>query len=165
MDCRPPGSSVHGIFQARVLECVAISSSRGFSWPRDQSLLHWQADSLPLSHLGSPPGPWQMLDCFGSLFSLVQSVCVCVCVCGQERRSWLCIEYRTKSRVSCVVRTAHPFLTSLADTAAAFPTQPPRRSPEEPLCWQMCPLGFQTQLQMLACSCTHGTLYQYLFPA
>ena len=30
-----PGSSVHGIFQARILEWVAISFSRGSSWPRD----------------------------------------------------------------------------------------------------------------------------------
>ena len=37
MDCSPPGSSVHGIFQARILEWVAISSSRGSSWSRDQS--------------------------------------------------------------------------------------------------------------------------------
>ena len=29
MDCRPPGSSVHGILQARILEWVAISFSRG----------------------------------------------------------------------------------------------------------------------------------------
>ena len=31
MDCSPPGSSVHGILQARVLECVGISFSRGSS--------------------------------------------------------------------------------------------------------------------------------------
>ena len=31
MDCSPPASSVHGILQARILEWVAISSSRGFS--------------------------------------------------------------------------------------------------------------------------------------
>ena len=31
MDCSPPGSSVHGIFQARILEWVAISFSRGSS--------------------------------------------------------------------------------------------------------------------------------------
>ena len=37
MDCSPPGSSVHGISQARILEWVAISSSRGSSWPRDQT--------------------------------------------------------------------------------------------------------------------------------
>jgi len=37
MDCSPPGFSVHGIFQARILEWVAISSSRGSSQPRDQT--------------------------------------------------------------------------------------------------------------------------------
>ena len=36
MDCSPPGSSIHGISQARILEWVAISSSRGSSRPRDQ---------------------------------------------------------------------------------------------------------------------------------
>ena len=36
MDCRPPGSSVHGILQARILEWVAISFSRGSSWPRNR---------------------------------------------------------------------------------------------------------------------------------
>ena len=35
MDCSPPGSTVHGISQARKLEWVAISSSRGSSQPRD----------------------------------------------------------------------------------------------------------------------------------
>ena len=35
MDCSPPGSSDHGILQARILEWVAISYSRGSSWPRD----------------------------------------------------------------------------------------------------------------------------------
>ena len=37
MDCSPPGSSVHGIVQARVLEWVAISFSRASSQPRDQA--------------------------------------------------------------------------------------------------------------------------------
>ena len=37
VDCSPPGSSIHGILQARILEWVAISSSRESSWPRDQS--------------------------------------------------------------------------------------------------------------------------------
>ena len=34
MDCSPPGSSVHGIPQTRILEWVAIPFSRGPSWPR-----------------------------------------------------------------------------------------------------------------------------------
>jgi len=48
MDCNPPGSSVHGILQTRILEWVAISFSRGFPdpgmEPRSPVL---QADSLP----------------------------------------------------------------------------------------------------------------------
>ena len=51
-DCSPPGCSVPGISQASVLELVAISSS----WGSNPCLLNWQADSLPLSHLGSPGG-------------------------------------------------------------------------------------------------------------
>ena len=59
MDCSPLGSSVHGIVQARTLKQIAISYSRGFSQPRKSNLclfhlLHWQADSFPLYHLGSP---------------------------------------------------------------------------------------------------------------
>ena len=35
MDCSPPGSSIHGISQARILQWVTVSCSRGSSWPRD----------------------------------------------------------------------------------------------------------------------------------
>ena len=35
VDCSPPGSSIHGVSQARILEWVAIPFSRGSSWPRD----------------------------------------------------------------------------------------------------------------------------------
>ena len=59
MDCSLPGSSVHGIFQARILERVAISYSRGIfpiqgSNPCLLHLLHWSVDSLPLVTLGKP---------------------------------------------------------------------------------------------------------------
>jgi len=37
MDCSLPGSSVHGIFQATVLEWIAISFSKGSSQPRDRT--------------------------------------------------------------------------------------------------------------------------------
>ena len=49
MDHSPPGSSVHGISQARVLEWVAIFFSRGSSQLRSPAL---QADSLPAEVLG-----------------------------------------------------------------------------------------------------------------
>ena len=54
MDCSLPGSSAHGIFQAKILERVAISFSRGSSWPGSNlHLLCWQVGSLPLYRLGS----------------------------------------------------------------------------------------------------------------
>ena len=37
MDCNSPGFSIHGILQARILERVAMPSSRGSSWLRDQT--------------------------------------------------------------------------------------------------------------------------------
>ena len=41
LDCSPPGSSVHGISQARILEQVTTSYYRGSSRPRDQSQVYW----------------------------------------------------------------------------------------------------------------------------
>ena len=44
VDCSLPGSSVHGILQARILEWVAISFSRGSSRPRDRTRVSLIAD-------------------------------------------------------------------------------------------------------------------------
>ena len=56
MDCSLPGSSVHGILQARILEWVAISSSRGSSWPRE----------------------WTRVSCSaGRFFTVEESVALC----------------------------------------------------------------------------------------
>ena len=59
VDCSLPGSSIHGILQARILEWVSLSSSRGSSWPRDRT--HVSYVSCPgrwvlyhQCHLGSP---------------------------------------------------------------------------------------------------------------
>ena len=46
MDSSPPGSSIHGILQARILKWVAMSSSRGSSWPRDQTQISHIAGRL-----------------------------------------------------------------------------------------------------------------------
>ena len=73
MDCSPPGFFVHGIFQARILEWVAISYSGGSFQPRDRThicllhLMHWQVGSLPLapplltSKYTSPAHTWCLL--------------------------------------------------------------------------------------------------------
>ena len=73
MDCSPSGSCVHGIFQARILEWVAISSSRGSSWPKDRthvcvSYIGRQI-LLPMSHLGNPT----------ILLCLVNQLCLTLC--------------------------------------------------------------------------------------
>ena len=41
MDCSPPNSPVHGILQARILEWIAIPSSRVSSWLRDWTHISW----------------------------------------------------------------------------------------------------------------------------
>ena len=46
MDCSLPGSSVHAVFQARILEWVAISFYRGFSGPKDQTRVSHTASRL-----------------------------------------------------------------------------------------------------------------------
>ena len=58
--CSPPGSSVCGVLQARMLEWVAMPFSRGSSQPRDETrlcLLQWQAGSIQLAPLGKPIFP------------------------------------------------------------------------------------------------------------
>ena len=56
VDCSPPGSSVHGIFQARVLEWIAISFSRGsFNPGIEPGSPELKADSLPPEPPGKPP--------------------------------------------------------------------------------------------------------------
>ena len=59
MDCIPPGCSVHGILPTRILEWVAMPSSRGSSWPRDWTQVSHMAGGFffffyRLSHQGSP---------------------------------------------------------------------------------------------------------------
>ena len=74
MDCILPGSSVHGFFQARVLEWVAISFSRGSNWPRDQTQVShiggrcftifatreipWRRETLPTTVIWPERIPW-----------------------------------------------------------------------------------------------------------
>ena len=58
VDCSPPGSSVHGVLQAGILEWVAMPLLQGILiFPTQGSnpgLLHWQADSLPSGPRGEP---------------------------------------------------------------------------------------------------------------
>ena len=79
MDCSLPGSSVHGILQARILEWVAMPSPPGEGIFLTQGsnlcllcLLHWQAGSLPLA----PPGKPQNKETEKLNFSkIIQRIC------------------------------------------------------------------------------------------
>ena len=68
MDCCPPGSSVHGILQARILEWVAMPFSRGSSQPRD-----W-------IHVSCITGEFLTFWVTGEAHYVWVCVCVCVCV-------------------------------------------------------------------------------------
>ena len=54
MDCSLPGSSVHGISEARILELPFLSPGDLPDPGIKPCLLHWQVGSLPLSHQGAP---------------------------------------------------------------------------------------------------------------
>ena len=61
LDCSPPDSSVHGILQARILEWVAISFSRGSSRPRDRTWVSYIAGGFFTTEpLGKPLKKEQM---------------------------------------------------------------------------------------------------------
>ena len=69
IDCSLSGSSVHGIFQAKVLEWVAISFSRGSSWPRDRTQVShivdrcftiWATREVPTHNSGVSLKTWKI---------------------------------------------------------------------------------------------------------
>ena len=85
MDCSLPGSSVHGILQARMLEWVTMPSSIQGLFLTQGSNLHllcllpWWACSLPLCHLGSPffeAGCWTFGQGELSLRNLGENLCL-----------------------------------------------------------------------------------------
>ena len=73
MNSSPPGSSVHGILQERILEWVAIPFSRGSSQPRDQT---WVSCIILRFLLSEPPGKpihEKLSSCF---FILSRTMCI-----------------------------------------------------------------------------------------
>ena len=72
MDCSPPGSSVHGMSQRGILEWIAISFSRGSSWPRDR--IHFFCVSFTgrqmLYHWGTREAHYYTLCPFNSVLSI-----------------------------------------------------------------------------------------------
>ena len=97
MACSLPGSSVHGILQARILKWIAVPASRASSWPRDGT----HASSISyigrwiLYHLGKSlsmllqmtefpfflMAEWYSTVCVCYPLCIYVYICVCVCVC------------------------------------------------------------------------------------
>ena len=86
MDCTPPGSSVHGIFQARILERAATSSSRGSSWPRDWTWVscgsctavgfftHWAIEKTPIREKGQSTMSQKLIQILPSSVAVQRSL-------------------------------------------------------------------------------------------
>ena len=131
MDCGPPGSSIHGIFQARRLECVAIFSSRGI-FPTQKSnpclLCLLQVDSFTTEPLRSPRGYLQLLysqtskvgsshDVIGLLCSVAQS-CPTLCDPMNHSTPGLPVHHQLPEstqthvhRVGDAIKPSHPLLS------------------------------------------------------
>ena len=112
MNCSPPGSSVHGILQARILKWDAISFSWGSSHPRNRiqvlCFLQWQVVSLLLAPPGKPIHMYlhiHILWLYQSIASFIY--CDFAYIFGSNSKSWFiialfhpkCIYYCSFARV------------------------------------------------------------------
>ena len=92
MDRGLPGSSVHGVLQARILERVATPSCRGSSRSRDWTHVscvpYWQADSWPLSHLGYTTSPLNFLSVKNIHSKNSNTLATCCEELTHLKRSW-----------------------------------------------------------------------------
>ena len=115
MDCSPPGFSVHWILPPRILEWVAMPSSRGSSHPGMEHvyllcLLPWQTGSLPLAPPGKPKRKLQ--------FSSVAQSCLTLCHPMNLRTPGLPVHHQLLEftqtqvhRVSDAIQPSHPLLS------------------------------------------------------
>ena len=120
MDCGLPGFCVHGIFQARILEWLAIPFSMGSSWPRDRTLVSCNAGeffivlatreahmSIPISQFLLPHhfAPWYPYELTRELDSnqiYLQLCCYRFIVSLLNNWNWLIAAAATMSLQSCL---------------------------------------------------------------
>ena len=113
MECSPPGFSIHGIFQARILEQAAISFSRCFSQPRDRTHVSCTAGELLTI--------WAIREAhltFLSQFSSVIQSCPTLCDHVNRSRPGLLVHHQlpefTQTHVHWVgdaIQPSHPLLS------------------------------------------------------
>ena len=103
VDCSLPGSSIHGILQAKLLEWVAVPFTRGIFLTQgsNPSLLHRRRIVYPLSHQGNPR------------HYQISSVCVRVCVCVCMKLPSFASHHQKKHHLCPVFLEQHFFFVSL----------------------------------------------------
>ena len=114
MDCSPPDSSVHGILQPRILEWVAISFTRGSSWPRDWTWVSCISCTGRQILTTVPPGkPMRMY------------IYVCVSVCETESESCPVVSDSLQLHRLQSIELSRPeyWMGSLSLLQGIFPTQ------------------------------------------
>ena len=100
MDCSPPGSSVHGILQARILEWVVLPCLFTWGIPTQGSnlhllhLLHWQEGISSLAQLGKP----SRNICTDNYLKCEQIKCT------NQKTDWLS-GYNNKTHICCLLET------------------------------------------------------------
>ena len=111
MDCSPPGSSVHGTFQARILEWVTISYSRISSWPRGWTRVF---------HIGRQilyyGATWEFLI-MGQIYIMRLLMC-----CTEDTTMLMCVAKSLSQESSLVVQWLRIHL-SMQETQVRFPVR------------------------------------------
>ena len=128
MNCGPPSSSIHGIFQARILEWVAMSSSRGSSQPRlNPCLLHYRHILYCLRHHDSPRILEWVAYPFSRGTSWPRNQTGVSCIAGRFFTSWVTQEaqlyhqFSSVQLLSCVRLFATPGIVLLCHQCCVFP--------------------------------------------
>ena len=81
MDCSPAGSSFHGILQARILEWIAMPSSRGSFWTRNLTYVSYTAGGFSITE---PPGKPHPLHAPSQLWQTKVSLFIAKCLLRQN---------------------------------------------------------------------------------
>ena len=120
MGCSLPGSSVHGILQARTLDWVGMPFSRGSAQPRDQThilcLLHWQVGSPEVYNPIKKPQPTRRNKVMAPL---VQSEELCrVSIAPESLWDWYPSSIGTPSALFYCPHTIQTFLGDFNNTAS-----------------------------------------------
>ena len=84
-DCSPPGSSVHGILQAKILDWVAVPTSRGSYWPRNRTLVSCGSCIAGIFFITEQPvKSHKRCRVIFSIFTPQKIYCVCICVWSRK---------------------------------------------------------------------------------